>query len=114
MVSDERRAGPEPITLSASLDRVLRTLRPGAARADVGGVFGRWEDAVGPAVARHVRPVRLDRGVLLVEVDDPAWATQVRFLADELRGRLRSVAGVEVAELEVRVAGGRSRGATSR
>lgn len=113
-MSDDRTAGRDPIPLSASLDRVLRSLRPGVARADVGGVFGRWEDAVGPSMARHVHPVRLDRGVLLVEVDDPAWATHVRFLADDLRGRLRAVAGVEVGELEVRVAGRRGRGAASR
>ena len=35
--------------------------------AEVGGVFGRWDEAVGPAVAAHVRPVlarrrRADRG----------------------------------------------------
>jgi hypothetical protein len=48
--------------------------------------------------------VRLDRGVLLVDVDDPSWATQVRVLADELRSRLSEVAGVQVARIEIRVA----------
>jgi predicted nucleic acid-binding Zn ribbon protein len=50
-----------------------------------------------------VRPVRLDRGVLLVEVDDPAWATQVRLLEDQLRTRLQDVAGVSVERIELRV-----------
>ena len=50
-----------------------------------------------------MRPVRLEHGVLLVEVDEPAWATQVRFLADDIRRRLREEAGVEVTSLEVRV-----------
>ena len=36
---------------------------------------------MGEQVAQHVRPVKLDGGVLSVEVDDPAWATQVKFLA---------------------------------
>ena len=71
------------------------------------GVFGQWEDAVGPALASHVRPVRLDGGALLVEVDEPAWATQVRLLADDLRSRLRVVAGVTVDRIDVRVAGRR-------
>ena len=66
-------------------------------------MFGRWEEAVGPAIAANVRPVRLEQGTLLVEVDDPAWATQVRFLADDVRTRLRDVAGVVVERLEVRV-----------
>ena len=93
----------EPIPVTDALDGVLRSLRGGASRAEVGGVFGRWEQAVGAAVASHVRPVRLEDGVLLVEVDDPAWATHVRFLADDIRRRLGEESGVTVARLEVRV-----------
>ena len=70
----------------------------------MGGVFGRWEEAVGAAVAAHVQPVKLDGEVLVVEVDDPAWATQIRFLEATLRERLREVAGASVERLEVRVA----------
>ncbi|MET0146885.1 MAG: DUF721 domain-containing protein [Ilumatobacteraceae bacterium] len=95
----------EPVALTEALDGLLGSLRGGGTRAEVGGLFGRWEDAVGPALAANVRPVRLERGVLLVEVDDPAWATQVRFLADDVRARLAEVAGVDVERLEVRVAG---------
>jgi predicted nucleic acid-binding Zn ribbon protein len=100
----------DPVAITDSLDGVLRSLRGGAGRVEVGGVFGRWEEAVGAAVAANVRPVRLEHGALLVEVDDPAWATQVRFLADELRRRLREVTGVEVERLDVRV--GRPRRST--
>jgi predicted nucleic acid-binding Zn ribbon protein len=93
----------EPVPVTASLDGLLRSLRGGAGRVEVGGVFGRWEEAVGPMIAAHVRPVRLEHGVLLVEVDEPAWSTQVRFLADDIRRRLREESGVEVTSLEVRV-----------
>jgi predicted nucleic acid-binding Zn ribbon protein len=93
----------EPVPLTDSLDGLLRSLRGGAGRAEVGGVFGRWDEAVGAAVAANVRPVRLEQGTLLVEVDEPAWATQVRFLGDELRRRLEEVTGVVVERLEVRV-----------
>lgn len=97
------RWGDDPVPISSALDDVLRALRPGAGRREVGGVFGRWEETVGPNVAANVRPVRLESGRLLVEVVDPAWATQVRFLADDLRARLAEVAGVEVQEVDVRV-----------
>ena len=50
-----------------------------------------------------MRPVRLEHGTLLVEVEDPAWATQVRFLADDMRGRLAEVTGVAVERIDVRV-----------
>lgn len=76
----------------------------------VGGLFGGWDDIVGPAVAAHVRPVRLDGGTLVVEVDDPSWATQVTFLADTLTARLAEVADVAVDRLEVRVSRGRVAG----
>lgn len=84
----------------------MRSLR-GADRRQVGGLFGRWDEIVGATVAAHVRPVRLDERVLVVEVDEPAWATQVSFLSDNLRARLASEIGVEVDRLEVRVARGR-------
>jgi predicted nucleic acid-binding Zn ribbon protein len=93
----------EPVAVTAALDGLLRSLRGGAGRAEVGGVFGRWEEAVGAPIAAHVRPVRLEQGTLLVEVGDPAWATQVRFLGDDVRRRLLDVAGVAVERIEVRV-----------
>ena len=69
----------------------------------IGGVFGRWIDAVGENVADHVRPVRLDQQVLTVEVDEAAWATQVKFLSATIIRRLHEVAGVEIERVEVRV-----------
>jgi predicted nucleic acid-binding Zn ribbon protein len=95
----------DPVPLTQSLDSVMRSLR-GADRIQLGGLFGRWDEAVGETVAAHVRPIKLDRGVLLVEADDPAWATQVKFLADTIVERLHDVAGVEVDTVEVRVARG--------
>ena len=69
----------------------------------MGGVFGRWEEVVGAAVAAHVQPVKLDGTTLVVKVDDPAWATQLKFLEGTLKQRLLEVAGATVEKLEVRV-----------
>ena len=99
-----------PIPISNSLDGVVRSLR-GPSREAVGGLFGRWDEAVGAQVAAHVKPVKLDEGVLLVEVDDPAWATQVKFLAPTITQRLLEVAAVQVDRIEVRVDRRSSRGA---
>lgn len=100
----------DPIPISHSLDGVVRSLR-GPSRAAVSGLFGRWEDAVGAQIAVHVKPVKLDEGVLLVEVDEPAWATQVKFLAPTITQRLVEIAGVQVDRIEVRVDRRNSRGA---
>jgi predicted nucleic acid-binding Zn ribbon protein len=96
----------DPIPLSTSLDAVMRSLR-GPDRRQIGGLFGRWDEVVGEQVAAHVRPVKLDQGVLVVEVDEPAWATQVTLMSGRLRERLAESVGVDVERLEVRVAGAR-------
>ena len=89
--------------LSDSLDGVVRSLRGAGARATA-GVFGRWEEAVGPHVAAHARPALLDGGRLVVDVDEPGWATQLRYLEGELLERLATVAGVgAVRSIDVRV-----------
>jgi predicted nucleic acid-binding Zn ribbon protein len=101
----------DPVKFGDSLQGVMRSLRSdepdGTASVPVaamGGVFGRWEEAVGAAVAAHVQPVKLSGTTLVVEVDDPAWATQLKFLEGTVRARLAEVAGATVDTLEVRVA----------
>lgn len=98
----------EPVPLSSSLDRIVSSLR-GTDRVQLSGVFGRWDESVGPQISAHVRPVKLDRSVLIVEADDPAWATQVKFLTDTIIERLRTVAGVDVDAIEIRVRAGSRR-----
>ncbi|WP_334142612.1 DUF721 domain-containing protein [Rhabdothermincola sp.] len=98
----------QPERLAHSLDRVVRHLGGSSAGA-VGGLFGSWEQIVGERVARHATPSALRDGVLVVAVDDPAWATQLRFLEREILGRVQEVLNLpELARLEVRVR--RSRG----
>ena len=58
---------------------------------------------MGPALARHVRPLRLSGGVLVVAVDQPAWATQVRALGAGLLTRVGEVGGVVPDRLQVTV-----------
>jgi predicted nucleic acid-binding Zn ribbon protein len=90
-------------SVSDSLDAVVRGLRGPGAKATA-GVFGRWEDVVGTHVAAHARPVLLDDGRLVVEVDEPGWATQLRYLEADLVERLATVAGASVVRsIEVRV-----------
>lgn len=100
----------DPVPISESLDGVVRSLR-GPSRKAVGGVFGHWTDAVGAQVADHVRPLKIDGGVLVVEVDDPAWATQVKLLTPMIIERVAEVAGADIDKIEVRVEPSSARGA---
>lgn len=110
----------EPVRLGDSLHDMVRSLRPegnangtlsqvaptgsNASASALGGVFGRWEEAVGDALAAHVQPVKLDGTTLVVQVDDPAWATQLKFLEGTLKQRLAAIAGATIERIEVRVA----------
>jgi predicted nucleic acid-binding Zn ribbon protein len=93
--------------IGESLTAVVRSLRhdpdDAVSSTQIGGVFGRWTEAVGDAVAMHVKPVKLDGTTLVVEVDDPAWATQLRFLETTLKQRLLDVAGATIDTIEARV-----------
>jgi predicted nucleic acid-binding Zn ribbon protein len=94
----------DPTPLGSSIERVVRSLRPGTSAASLGGVFGRWEEVVGPQVAEHARPSSLDSGRLVVVVDQPGWATQLRFLEADLLRRLAEMVGPGVvASIEVKV-----------
>ena len=48
-------------------------------------------------MAGHVQPIRLDSEALVVSVDHPAWATQVRRLGDELLDRVAEETGARPA-----------------
>lgn len=101
----------DPVPISESLSAVVRSLRNEPAGSEpqphlaqqIGGVFGKWTEAVGEAVAAHVKPLKLDGTKLIVEVDDPAWATQLRFLETTLKARLTSVTGARIDSFEARV-----------
>lgn len=93
---------PDPQPLSRGIDRLLSSLRGGSRQTTV-TVFSRWEELVGQPVATHVRPVKIDLGTLVVEVDDPAWATQMKFLESDLLARLNTGATQPVERLEIKV-----------
>lgn len=54
-----------------------------------------WEKAAGQDLARHVRPVRLHGGVLVLEAASPAWATQIRYLTADLARRVNEELGAD-------------------
>ncbi|HKN52132.1 MAG TPA: DciA family protein [Amycolatopsis sp.] len=56
------------------------------------GIPARWAQLVGPEMAEHCRPVRLDAGRLTCVAESTAWATQIQLLSRQLLERL----GVEL------------------
>jgi hypothetical protein len=67
-------------------------------------VFERWADVAGPALAPHCRPLSLRDGRLVVAVEEPVWATAVRYAQGEVLARLEGLVGRRAAvSMEVRV-----------
>lgn len=118
---DERNEHSAP---GGAVPLSLKDLLPGAtgrlgipSPEATGRVWSTWTDIVGPSVAAHAEPTSLRDGVLRVRADSPAWATEIGYLADEIRRRANAVTGASlVAEVRVwtgpRPSGGPSVGRT--
>lgn len=99
---DDVPAGPRARSLSDLIGRYLgRVVGKDAPAAK--DLFSQWRAIVGDPIADNVTPVRLDRGVLTVEVVENAWATQLKFLERQLLHTLRDHVGDVVDSLEVKV-----------
>lgn len=97
--SDER--GPKRV--GELLEPVVRTLT-GATTRVVATVFNQWAEVAGEHIAAHTQPSSLDRGVLIVHVDDGAWAAQLRFFEQDLLTRINAITGADqVTRIEFRV-----------
>ena len=89
--------------VGAPLGRVLRHLGVPSADA-MPSLEARWAAAVGPALAENSEPVVVRNGRLVVRVEDPAWASQLRWMEHQVVAALREGPGFEtVRGLEVRV-----------
>ncbi|MEU4378645.1 DUF721 domain-containing protein [Micromonospora echinofusca] len=85
----------DPQPLGAVLNRLVKA-RGWQQPAAEATVFGAWERVVGPEVAQHSRPVKLEDGELTVEARSTAWATQLRLLAGSLLKQIASEVGHNV------------------
>jgi predicted nucleic acid-binding Zn ribbon protein len=91
----------EPSRVGEVLGAVGRRL--GLANAvGTGRLWATWRDVVGDAVADHAEPTSLRGGVLRVRADSPAWATEVRYLREEIRQRVNVSLGERLVT-EIRV-----------
>jgi predicted nucleic acid-binding Zn ribbon protein len=106
--------GRDPERVGTSLDRVLKGMGVPDAQG-ITTVFDDWAGVVGEVTAQRTRPVAIDHGTLVIATDEPAVATQVRYLEPQLLARLATVCGEgRVTKVVVRVEGGAGRRRGSR
>ena len=71
-------------------------------------VFAGWSTLVGEPLADHLRPTSLRDGMLRVTADEAAWATQVKYLGQDLVDRINERLGeAVVVQIVVTVQGSR-------
>jgi len=90
MADDDKTQGPFRVSdiLTAILkdrgwNRIVRQHR----------VFDEWDEAVGSIIAQNARPIRIDRGVILVIVSSPAWTQELTMRKETIIGRLNDRLG---------------------
>ena len=94
----------EPVQLSDALGRLLGSLNVPPADL-LSTVFQRWEEVVGPDVARHCRPAAVEGDRLVVLASDSTWASEVQWLASEVLARINEMSSAgRLQSLIVRVA----------
>ena len=88
-------------------DRGPRKIGDGLDRVVPGGrafttLLDDWSTIVGEGLAARARPTALHGTTLVIAVDDPAWATQLRYLETDLLQRFADAVGTgTVAEIRV-------------
>lgn len=97
---DDIAPGKPPRSLSEVLGTVMRRMKMSDESAAF-GVFSHWREIVGAPIADHVTPVRVEKRVLTVQVEDPAWATQLKFLEAKILSTLTEHVGDEIDSLKI-------------
>src|SRR5678810_371252 len=97
--SARRHGALEPLGLVIQHDSTLR-VPPAVETSPIS--FRDWEAAVGTRIAARARPIRLERGVLLVRTATATWAQELTLLADAIVEQLVK-RGVPVRSLRFRV-----------
>jgi predicted nucleic acid-binding Zn ribbon protein len=82
----------DPQTLGALTSEIAKS-RGWSPRVAEGSVFGQWATVVGDQIAEHANPAVLRDGVLTVEAESTAWATQLRLVQAQLLAKIAAAVG---------------------
>jgi predicted nucleic acid-binding Zn ribbon protein len=98
-----KRRESEPESIGQLVPRVLKDLGFDET-VRILRVAERWEEAVGPEIARHCQPVALRGERLEASVDSSVWCQQLQLRSPEILASLRQVLGDDApSELWLRV-----------
>ncbi|MBW3595540.1 MAG: DUF721 domain-containing protein [Actinobacteria bacterium] len=84
--------------LLGPVGKKLRVEDPAAA----GAIWRQWAQIVGEDIARNAEPTSLKEGVLRIRTTTPTWATEMSYLANDIKERVNDAVGREVVR-EVKI-----------
>jgi predicted nucleic acid-binding Zn ribbon protein len=103
-----RWSGPGPDSRDpqtfGSATKDLAQNRGWSMRVAEGSVFGQWATVVGEQIAAHANPATLRDGVLTIEAESTAWATQLRMVQAQILAKIAAAVGDGVVT-SVRIVG---------
>ena len=84
-----------------------------ARRLREAAVGARWAELVGVEIAAHTSVIKIDRGTLLVAVDEPAWRQELLYQKEAIAAKLNAALGEgEVLVREIMFVGPRGEATT--
>lgn len=75
------------VSVQDTLQRVLKSYRL-SVDMDAYKVFSLWDDIVGRRMADHAVPSKIMEKTLYVEVDDPLWLSQIKYMKGDILGKI--------------------------
>jgi predicted nucleic acid-binding Zn ribbon protein len=100
--SSARPDDRDPARLGDAVEELVRD-RNWTRTLIAAGLLPRWDQIVGPHIAAHCRPERLEAGELTCVAESTAWATQLRLMSGQVLARIAAEVGPDVvARLRVR------------
>lgn len=82
----------DPQTLGSVTSDLARS-RGWSSKVAEGSVFGMWPTVVGEQIAEHASPSALNEGVLTIEAESTAWATQLRLVQAQVLAKIAAAVG---------------------
>lgn len=73
--------------------RALADRRGWQSHLIAGDLHASWDQVVGPQLAAHTAPLRLQGGVLVLAAESPLWAAEVRQLGTAITARVNERLG---------------------
>jgi predicted nucleic acid-binding Zn ribbon protein len=66
------------VPLKSTLGRILRNHN--IKDLEEVKIFSAWNDIAGERMAMHTRPTNISNRILFIEVDDPLWLSQLKYM----------------------------------